>query len=143
MSSCLATTFTSSETPPSGLGVASACGFAASCASAASAARRAANTKVRSMETHRVSARNPFDIEFLAFQARRRSARRRISWLKRFSDARRGPGTEMQEAGNGNEVSLDPDNRRRCLAGRQGRGEVDGGRAMMAEREADLTIFVV
>jgi hypothetical protein len=50
---------------------------------------------------------------------------------------------EVRVPRDGKEVRLDPRCGRRRLTGRQGRDKVDGGRAVVAEREADLTIVVV
>jgi hypothetical protein len=89
MSSCLATTFTSSETPPSGgsvslvagagvsvtagVGGSAATGVGVSCAVAVLAVRSAAAND-RIVETHRVSAHIGFVIEVLALKPRRSAA---------------------------------------------------------------------
>jgi hypothetical protein len=49
----------------------------------------------------------------------------------------------MQVARNGSEVLLDPRYGRGRLTGRWGQDEINRGRALMAESEADLTIVVL
>jgi hypothetical protein len=90
MSSCLATTFTSSETPPSGggvspvagAGVSVTAGVGGSAATGVGVSRAVAVPAVRSaaandgiVGTHRVSERIGFVIEVLALKQRCRDAR--------------------------------------------------------------------
>jgi len=135
MSSCFATTFTSNETPPSGVG--------ASCAGATPAASRLANAKGKIIETRRAFAPNPFVIDSSRCRRAAVLALRAVRWLKRPSGARRGAGTEVQVARNGSEVLLGPRYGRGRLTGLRRQDEVDRGRAVVAEHEADLAIVVL
>jgi hypothetical protein len=156
MSSCLATTLRSSDTPPSGLGVApvvggvvcvtagvgvSAAGVGVSCAVAAPAVRSAAaNDSI--VDTHRVPARIGFVIEFLARWRATAMPRRSVRWMKPTLSARRGPGTKEDVRRKRRPNSLVRRKPQRFRPGPGRRYEIDRGGAVMTECKTDRTIVV-